>query len=484
MASGEFYLGPSEWSAYNQKFQGKIVWSSVANEEENCSAVTASVYVRKIHKDNGAMSETYAQWGFSITIGEETTGEKHINARILNDWVLFGTLSNVVVHHEDNGAKAIMISSSVDCESSGVSFYRMNSKGSAEIQLDQIPRATAIGSISRAVCGENLRITWTPHRSDDSFRLSLSVGNWSHSLDVTPGSTKLYTAEVPIPLDEVAPQILQTSADLTVCLETLRGEVSLGSVTETVEVTVPETDATRPDIAMVLSGSGTFNDLLLQQRSSVTASITGTGKLGASIPDENVVLSVNGVPVEGMNTGILTQAGTVEITGRVTDSRGFSASATERVTVTAYFKPRVKNVSVYRCDENGNAKDDGTWLHIEATGEHCPITGNACRIWYRINNYDAETLQGSVTVEAGLDIAQSYQVTVGVTDTVGSSGQSVFMIPGVTVHNHKTHNGWGFGGLCDESGGMQVHWPARFLGEIYIGDKTLEEYIRSIANGG
>ena len=483
MASGEFYLDPSAWSAYNQQFQGKIVWSSATNEEENCSAVTASLYVRKTHKDNGAMSETYAQWGFAIAIGEETTGEKHINARILNDWVLFGTLSNVVVYHEDNGAKAIMISSSVDCESSGVSFYGMKSEGSAEIPLDQIPRATAIGSISRAVCGENLRITWTPHRGDDSFHLLLSVGEWSHSLDVAPGSTKPYTKEILIPLDEVAPQISQTSADLTVCLKTLRGEVSLGSVTETVEVTVPETDATRPDIAMVLSGSGTFNDLLLQQRSSVTAIINGTGKLGASIPDGNVVLSVNGVPVEGMNTGILTQAGTVEITGRVTDSRGFSASATESVTVTAYFKPRVKNVSVYRCDENGNAKDDGTWLHIEATGEHCPIEGNDCRVWYRINGGEEIPL-GSVPVEAGLNIAQSYQVTVGVTDTVGSSGQSVFIIPGVTIHNHKTHNGWGFGGLCDERGGMQVHWPARFLDEIYIGDKTLEEYIRSIANGG
>jgi hypothetical protein len=394
----------------------------------------------------------------------------------------FGDHTFVVAHGQD-GKRNVTLNGKFVTKST----YLAGGSASGVVELPQIPRAAEIGTISNAVCGQDVTVGWVPKLSGHSFKVRLTVDQWND--EVTTGPVEgAQTKSIDIPMD-VAAQIPNATGIMTVTLETYSGDNKLGEDSKEVTITVPQVAETLPEVNLELSFGNMFNGLLLQGVSTLTATITDTGKYGATTTAK---LYVDTEAMDSTENVLLTGYGDVTVSAIVTDSRGFSATTSQDINVTAYSAPKVVNVSAYRCYEDGAKSVDGEYLRISATRSYSKITGNGCDIWYQVNDGDeviihekgtaSDTVETSALMGGSLDNTETFNITVGCTDTVGKSGSTVIVIPRMEVHNHKASNGWGFGGMCDFPG-MDVHWDAKFRGKVYIGDLTLEEYIKSLIGG-
>ena len=72
MASGTISLNKSSTTSDGYWLEGKIVWSSTANNDANTSSVTADIYVRK-NANVTLTQSTTGTWEYSITINGSTT---------------------------------------------------------------------------------------------------------------------------------------------------------------------------------------------------------------------------------------------------------------------------------------------------------------------------------------------------------------------------------------------------------------------------
>lgn len=91
---------------------------------------------------------------------------------------------------------------------------------------------------------------------------------------------------------------------------------------------------TRPDISMTISPVDLSNGYYMTGISSVGASFSGSGKLGASVTSYKLTVE-NKDYTEPYKTDKLTTSGNVVIKGTVTDSRGFTNTTTQTIQVLA-----------------------------------------------------------------------------------------------------------------------------------------------------
>lgn len=166
----------------------------------------------------------------------------------------------------------------------------------------------------------------------------------------------------------------------TFSIATMSGSTQIGSAS-TATATVQTTSA---NSAPTLSGF-TYKDSY-----STTTAITGndqyfiqgysklqvtpgtaTVKNGASIA--NYTATCNGVSVSNttgaaITVGTVSKSGTVAVVLTVTDSRGYTASVTQNITVVAYASPKVSSVSLRRTN------DIETEMQLIFNGSFSPIT--------------------------------------------------------------------------------------------------------------
>lgn len=244
---------------------------------------------------------------------------------------------------------------------------------------------------------------------------------------------------------------------------------------------IPNIDETKPTATMTLTPVSSlpspFNTLYIKGMSKVDANFTNAeGKYGATI--KSYSMSVGGKSYGSPYTsGYLSTSGSLTVTGKITDSRGFSRTYTQTITVLAYSDPKILPVSgesaivAARCDSSGNLSDSGKYLKIKARRSYSTVTAsgvqkNFCSIRYR---YKAEggsysswttilaTTASSDSVTTGallgnLDVKTSYIVQVQAVDTMGKTGTATISIPTERIYCHKAGsiNSLGFGEYVEE----------------------------------
>ena len=121
---------------------------------------------------------------------------------------------------------------------------------------------------------------------------------------------------------------------------------------------IPNDTTTKPTMTMTVSSVNSmpdqFSGLYIAGRSKVDVNFSdGAGKYGATITGYK--MSVDDVNYDSPYTsGYLLTEGQSIVKGQITDSRGFTRVYTHNITVIAYSPPKIQNVSVDRCDKNGN----------------------------------------------------------------------------------------------------------------------------------
>lgn len=487
-------------STGNEYIDSKIEWSSTANTSSNTSTVTATL----LYKRNNTGYTTYGTGSFSITIdGSKTSASKTLTITEYG-WVIAMTASKTITHSSD-GTKSITISATGSI--SGTSLNSTSCSGTAK--LDTIPRASTITSVNNVkIATEYCTVKWTPMSKSFRYKVKFSLGSWSYTTGVIhPNSTSAYSYTRVMPYD-VANQIPNSkTGTMTATLYTYSDSAAtkqIGSASsKTFTVTVPSNEDTLPTVKMDLSPfsslADTFDGVYIQGKTKVDADWSGSSaKYGASISYYS--MTVSGLGTYGSSTsyqsGLLPTAGTITVKGTAKDSRGYSASTTQKITVISYAKPSLipytgeKSIICKRCDSEGNLTSSGTYLRIKVGRKYSTVTTangvqkNFCAVMYRYKKEAATSYSQWVDIidpESTSDYADviipnvvsstttSYIVELCIEDSIGEHVRTSFTIPTdqVALHLKEGGNGAAFGKYAEADKCLEIADDWDVTGRVY-----------------
>ena len=306
---------------------------------------------------------------------------------------------------------------------------------------------------------------WLPHMTARKNTLSLSTAN-APSVDLTT-----YDADG----DQI-------------------GEI----VSRRFDIYIPDIEAVRPDLSMTLSPvsslASPFNNMYLQGYSKVDANFTSKAKYEAEI--SSYKMTVLGKSYSSPYTSdYLSQAGSVKVSGKVTDSRGFSTVVEKNITVLAYSKPYIARHSdgtriiCERCASDGKLWHEGTFIKVKCSKAYTKLYSgstlvNKCVLRYRIKESDKAdsaysawvTLLGKDSSTADYDAVipsltvgkkTGYTIQLSVIDDIGESTMIKYDIGTGTVTMHLAKGGLGVGvGMYSSGEGFEIGFDSHFHGNV------------------
>ena len=267
----------------------------------------------------------------------------------------------------------------------------------------------------------------------------------------------------------------------TIYCDTYSGSTLLGTKSVGITLTVP---ASVKPTAGTLSASVTEDTsgtgLYVKGMGKAKLTLSGaTGAYGSTIQAYQITGGGWSSAASTLTTGVLSTAGEITFTGKVTDSRGrTSDNVTCKITIIDYSRPGVSTWSVYRCDADGNKKNAGTYAAIELNASYSAITGNSLTLTaaYKLateTGYSAEaalTNNGKTVIGGGnLSAAKTYDVRITVSDRYNTITIPTKLSTKKVVWS-VLFKGLGFaiGKVAELSGWLDVAWHTRVRGDLQV----------------
>ena len=324
--SGIFY-GTTD----NPYIKPKIQWQAVQDVAGNFSDITATL---TYSRTNSYASGTKGWWTGNLTIGDNTSPETTTYLEIYQDSNTVAVTHTARVYHDHYGRLAVTISATGDITNPGSSSLK-NTRISAAVELDTIPRATTIAADSADIESDLLIHL---HRKNDSFTHSIAYefgalrgyvdadGNACENEVKFSGSTPWFHLPAAF-----YPQIPDAPAgEGTLYCRTYAGDTQIGQTQQTFFTAkaseskcTPEILCSAVDINQKTTALTGDPAILVKNHSVVRCEVTGIPKNGAGMD----TVTVNGVTIalDGNGYGqVDIPVTTGEVTFRATDSRGFS----------------------------------------------------------------------------------------------------------------------------------------------------------------
>lgn len=293
---------------------------------------------------------------------------------------------------------------------------------------------------------------------------------------------------------------------------TCSGDNLLGTKSEKLTVTVPNTAEYQPEISAVFAPApariGAFAGLYIQGKSRVSAAVTAQGKYSAAIVSYGFAAencSAENADGSFEASDFLTGSGRTEVTVYAVDSRGHSSSIKEYITVIPYQRPSAApytgktGIVCRRCDDSGAADISGKNLHIQAGRSYSPVMSggeqkNFCLLRYRIKKAAAgefgawktliarDSTSGDVVdiVESGAvsSVTDVYNVEISALDDMGEETVYTAEIPAEDCTLHLKAGGKAVGvGMYVESkadNSFHVAWDTELHQGLSVGgDSTI-----------
>lgn len=254
---------------------------------------------------------------------------------------------DVDIYHNADGTKSFSASASAT--------FNMNFNGwvgsvgvSVSGTLNTIPRASTV-SVSGTLTTGNT-ITINTNRASGSFTHTIRMNYGYKDIETFTGVGA--SVQSKLPTDKYAPQCIdRESRGLWIYCKTFNGGTQIGSETMT-SVTLKVADSVKPTISSVsvVDDSGYYSKYggYVQGKSELRATIQAAGAYGSTI--KNVTSTINGRSITGTSIGIGTVdiSGSTQLTTKVTDSRGRTASKTTTLNFLAYSAPKFTSVTATR----------------------------------------------------------------------------------------------------------------------------------------
>lgn len=481
MANDVTYTAQSSTNSYISMYL--YVIESSYDTASNTSLVQWEVGLRKSSASTAATQGTFT-WTVSVN---GAGGSGSVSASVAPGGQVKLASGETTAAHDADGTKSIRC----DAVIGGKETVQL---GARTFALTAIPRASSM-TVAGSTLGSPVTFSISAASSAFAHSITWAFGNQTSTcLNLAGAGSHSWTP--PLSLASEIPNA--ASGTMTFTLYTFTGTntgVCVGTKTYQVSLGLPP--SVRPGqseagwAAISYDNSGTL-------AAGIGAAVQGYSKAVVTFDNSKVTypygaslqsfsITYNGstrtrTSAGALSTAVITASGTVQVTVKVTDSRGRSMTETRSLTVWPYARPSLSEVSIFRATESGEASEAGSMLCFRATaavssikpgdtelnptatfvGRYRPAAGTA---WT-----ETPTLvSGAATVyAAGLDLTVTYQAMIVLTDTMGNSTAYTVTLPTGDVAFHIRDGGKGaaFGKYAETDDLLEVDWAMKVNGDI------------------
>lgn len=276
----------------------------------------------------------------------------------------------------------------------GASSFTMPAQN-VSITAKYLLRSTASVNKSEVSDGDTIKLTIIPDKASYKHKYKLSFGSGMEtSLTLVNAGTTVVNITLPSGNNSWSKNLTNAASKAgTLLVETYNGDTKIGEYTITgltykvPESLLPSLSAITTSIERTINNVTYANvgNVYVQGKCGVRIQVTGYGVNNSTVSKIEVSLSsysgnaynktINGDTVNYV-TGLLSIAGIITITAKVTDSRGRTATRTTTIDVKAYTAPQ-GTLSVWRVDALGNTDYLGQYAKYKLTGSKCNVGSNA-----------------------------------------------------------------------------------------------------------
>lgn len=215
-------------------------------------------------------------------------------------------------------------------------------------------------------------------------------------------------------------------------------------------------------------------------------------------PDDSLCKLTDTTATSGTTDYLTYTPGTYRVKMAIKDSRGkwanyvirdlYDHSKPFKITIYDYSSPKIQNPKAFRCDENGTAKDDGTYLSLTCSGVVGSSIGDRNGIsdilyqWRIVGGTYSGKSSIPETPISEFSVSNAFEIKFTITDTVGTETTTTVSIPIGKTDFNLTPYGAGFGMYHDSSkpNTLQSAWDLEINGGI-VSDFIVER--GSISSG-
>ena len=506
MASGTIEFTQSATSG--RYIDGKIVWKSVADNDNNRSKVTADIYVRKASTVETLTIATSGTWSYKITVNG-LSGTYTRSVSVLEDWVLLGGV-NTTVDHDTGGSKSITISGTITAPA-GTNFEGHTTSGSGTAKFDDIPRATTFDSLSTAspqYFTNKITAYYTPKKATFYNQCTIKVNGSNgyvtvRTVNLGQKSATQQTYDVTFTAKELSDIIYpalkdKTEAMVQVSFDTYSDSgytvrVGTGYYSRATTFIIPDSVAPTASLKVTYVNTGSWitgKSIYVAGLSSVSVELTDTPGTGATIKSSKVFYNNTGYDAGTPITFKLNKSGNIEFVAQVTDSRGRSATATKSITVLPYSSPAITSMQTERGTYNNGWTADENGQDVKVTFKTTLAltdNGNTYSAAFKVNGV-SKTPSGTTTGLAsgaervvyliGLSGEESHALVLTATDSTGSTGSATLTIPTVRVTIEFGADGVGIAfGKTSEHDAFECAWDAEFHKNVSIKGSPIADFV-------
>lgn len=432
----------------------RILWQSTQTGESHNDITRTAYYYVSI---NGG-AETKYSVSYTLPKGKTKT-------------ILDVTIQ---VNHKADGTGAVKVRTWMDTRISAGEVTQ-----SKTLTLSTIPRATT-PTLSASSVDMGGKVTITLNRAASGFTHDLAYSfNGAAYVGIATGVGTSYSWTVP---DKASSIPNAASGTMTIRCITKNGSTTIG--TKTVNLTAKVPASVVPTITAVTATEATEGlaaqfGAFIQNKSKLAVQITAAGAQGSTVKSYKITLDGKTYTAASFTSSVLAGSGIQKMVTTVTDSRGRTASKTTNMVVLGYTKPAIQIFQVYRCTEDGTAKDDGNWVKVRYKYSLPALSGgNTARMTLEYKRHTAAesdyttlltgsaiTADETVVPATSLTSDYSFDLRLTVKDYFNAVDETTALLPSAEVILDIGANGdaLAIGGTAEEPG-FTVKWKMRTTG--------------------
>ena len=358
--------GSGSTSVTNGKRVLKMTWTLVSQDVANNTSTVNVKVVWSVEATYGLSS------GASKTVTVNclgTTGTSTADPTISSGASKTIFNKDLVVNHNADGTKSGKITVNWPISvtlNSGSTIGPLNI--SVNATLPTIPRASTVAFSSSSMnAGTAYTVNITRASSSFTHKLTYTFGTGSSLTTGLGANSGVGTSTSFTPPTSLF-QSYMTNAykgTIKITCQTYNGSTLIGSSTASATLTLPSSYG--PTVSITVSdptGYATKYGGYVLGKSTIKVSGTESAKLGASISSRSIVANGTTYNTNPATTGTISSTSNTSISYSIVDSRGYGAAQSQSITILNYQSPNLSNFTVSRCNSDGSANVEGSYLKV------------------------------------------------------------------------------------------------------------------------
>lgn len=459
-------------------------WTVDAQETTNNYSIV-SWTLKLVAGSSGRISSTASKaWSVSIA-GKNYSGTNTIG--ISNNSTKTLASGSTRINHNADGTRsfAYTFSQAFDITFSGSSIGTKIGTGTGE--LPAIPRASTL-TVAAGTLGTAQTMTidrkTTAHVNKIRYKCGSASGYVAGSASATTSLTSISWAP---PISLAKQNTYGTTVTVTLYLDTyVTTGAFVGTTSYNVDYAIPA--SVKPSCTISVTDAAGYADTYgyLPGYSRFNVVITPTTSYGSAIASYSTTVNGKTFTTSSFTTDAPETSGDVTITATVKDNRGRTGTASITIWVEDYYRCVISKLAANRCSADGTDNPEGEYIKVTFSGFISELLGDRAAwtlYWKKAadSNWDDEINLDNAGI-AGLDSitasdatyvlpvadgANSYDIKLGITDSISSATRVVTVSTAFSLMEYNIDKkAVAFGKQIEEENLFDVGLQARFMGGL------------------